>query len=99
MVNPRTALSRFVFPENRLRLAYLLRRNGFHVRMHGYEYLVAHGNAFLCSIFLQPLESTVLIREFKWIEGSSMMVERIAGLIRALDAESKVLIRRAGEPF
>jgi hypothetical protein len=98
-VNPRAAWSRFIFPENKLRLAYLLRRNGFRVRMHGYEYLVAYGNAFLCSILLQPLENTVLIREFKWIEGSGMMVERIAGLIRTLDAESRVLIRRVGEPF
>lgn len=91
-MSPHAARSLFIFPENRLRLASLLRRNGFRVRMHGYEYLVAYDNAFLCLILLQPLENTVLIREFKWIEGSSRIVEKIAGLIRTLDAESTVII-------
>lgn len=91
-MSPHAARSRFIFPGNRLRLASLLRRNGFRVRMHGCEYLVAYGNAFLCLILLQPLENTVLIREFKWIEGSSRIVEKIAGLIRTLDAESTVII-------
>ncbi|MGQ9596404.1 MAG: hypothetical protein ACUVUS_03300 [Thermoproteota archaeon] len=91
-MNLRSAMSRFIFPANRLRLASLLRRNGFHVRMHGYEYLVAHDNAFLCLILLQPLENTVLIREFKWAERSRELVEKIVELIRTLDAESRVIM-------
>jgi len=89
-VNPEANRSLFIFPETRLRLAYLLRRNGFHVRMHGYEYLVSYGNRFLCLILLQPFEATVLIRVFKWLEGSSMLVERIAGLVKTLDETSRV---------
>ncbi len=86
------ARSTFIFPENRLRLAHLLRRNGFKVRMHGYEYLVAYGSMFLCLILLQPSEGTVLIREFKWIKESSKLVERIVGLIRTLDAASRIIV-------
>ncbi|MEM3648953.1 MAG: hypothetical protein QW506_07300 [Thermoproteota archaeon] len=86
------ARSMFIFPENRLRLAYLLRRNGFKVRMHGYEYLVAYGSMFLCLILLQPSEGTVLIREFKWIKESSKLVERIVGLIKTLDAASRIIV-------
>jgi hypothetical protein len=83
--------SPFIFPETRLRLASLLRINGFQVRMHGYEYLVSYGNAFLCLILLQPFEATVLIRVFKWIEESSMLVEKIVGLVKTLDKTSRVI--------
>ncbi|MEM2998723.1 MAG: hypothetical protein QW542_07235 [Thermoproteota archaeon] len=86
------ARSILIFPENRLRLAHLLMRNGFKVRMHGYEYLVAYGSMFLCLILLQPSEGTVLIREFKWIKESSKLVERIVGLIKTLDTASKVIV-------
>ncbi len=91
-MRPRTARSLFIFPENRIRLAYLIRRNGFYVRMHGYEYLVAYENMFLCLIILQPLEASILIREFKWVDGHRKLVERIVELIRTLDAESRVII-------
>lgn len=84
--------SLFIFPEKRLRLASMLRRNGFYVRMHGYEYLVAHGNAFLCLVLLQPLENIVLIKEFKWAGGSHMLIEKVIELIRTIDAKSRVII-------
>ena len=82
--------SPFIFPETRLRLASLLRINGFQVRMHGYEYLISYGNAFLCLILLQPFEATVLIKVFKWIEESSMLVERIIGLVKTIDKQFSV---------
>ncbi|MGQ9478905.1 MAG: hypothetical protein ACUVQ0_02645 [Thermoproteota archaeon] len=84
--------SPFVFPEERLRLAWLIRRNGFSVRMHGYEYLVAYIDRFLCLILLQPLEKTILIREFKWLNDYNGHVRRIIELIRSVDSVSRIVI-------
>ncbi|MEM3712997.1 MAG: hypothetical protein QXR97_05630 [Thermoproteota archaeon] len=84
--------SPFMFPENRLKLAWLIRREGFYVRMHGYEYLVSHGGRFLCLILLQPMDRTVMIKVFKWIKDSHRQVERIVGLIKSLDNVSTLVV-------
>lgn len=84
--------SPFIFPENRLKLAWLIRDSGFSVRIHGYEYLVAYSNRFLCLILLQPTDTTILVKEFKWLEDSSRLVEKIVELIRTMDKESEIIV-------
>lgn len=86
------AKSPFIFPENRLRLAWLIRNNGFSVRIHGYEYLVAYGNRFLCLLLLQPTDKTILVREFKWLDESRKLIEKIIELIRTMDEESRIIV-------
>ena len=80
-----------MFPQNRLKLAWLIREKGFSVRMHGYEYLIAYGDRFLCLILLQPMEGTILIKEFKWIEDSRKQLNKIVELIRSLDNVSRIV--------
>jgi hypothetical protein len=87
----RTLNSPFIFPENRLKLAWLIRRKGFSVRMHGYEYLVAYEGRFLCLILLQPMEGVILIKEFKWIEDSHKHLNRIIESIRSIDNVSEIV--------
>ncbi|MEM2608684.1 MAG: hypothetical protein QXT87_05520 [Thermoproteota archaeon] len=84
--------SPFMFPENRLKLAWLIRREGFYVRMHGYEYLVSHEGRFLCLILLQPMNRTVMIKVFKWIGNSHRRVGRIIELIKSLDNVSEIVV-------
>ncbi|MBO3800222.1 MAG: hypothetical protein FGF52_04120 [Candidatus Brockarchaeota archaeon] len=86
------ARSPFIFPENRLKLARLIKGKGFSVRMHGYEYLVAHGGRFLCLILLQPMEGIIMVKMFKWIEDSHKQVEKIIQLIKSLDSVSKLIV-------
>jgi len=88
----RAAMSPFMFPENRLKLAWLIRERGFSVRMHGYEYLVAHGGRFLCLILLQPMDRIIMVRVFKWIADSHKHAEKIVDLIRSLDNVSKIIV-------
>lgn len=84
--------SPFLFPENRLKLAWLIRREGFYVRIHGYEYLVSHGGRFLCLILLQPIDRVIMIKVFKWIDDSHRQVDRIVELIRSLDNVSELVV-------
>ncbi len=83
--------SPLILPENRLKLAWLIRGKGFSVRMHGYEYLVAYGGRFLCLILLQPMEGIILIKEFKWIEDSRKHLDEIVESIRSLDNASQIV--------
>ncbi|MCS7138684.1 MAG: hypothetical protein NZ873_01335 [Crenarchaeota archaeon] len=83
--------SPFMFPENRLKLARLIRGKGFYVRMHGYEYLVSHDGRFLCLIFLQPNNRIIMIKVFKWIEDSHNQVKEIVELIRSIDSVSELV--------
>jgi hypothetical protein len=85
-------ISPFIFPENRLKLAWLIRDNGFSVRIHGYEYLVAHGNRFLCLILLQPIDMTILVKEFKWLDESHKLIRKLIELIRTIDERSRIVI-------
>jgi hypothetical protein len=85
-------ISPFIFPENRLRLAWLIRDNGFSVRIHGYEYLVAYGNRFLCLILLQPTDMTILVKEFKWLDESRKLIRKIIELIRTMDERSRIVV-------
>ncbi|MEM2940699.1 MAG: hypothetical protein QW304_03995 [Thermoproteota archaeon] len=87
-----SAKSSFVFPENRLRLAWLIRKSGFSVRIHGYEYLIAYENRFLCLILLQPTDKTILVKEFKWLNEPRKLVEKIVELIRTMDEVSKIIV-------
>lgn len=87
-----SAKSPFVFPENRLRLAWLIRKSGFSVRIHGYEYLIAYENRFLCLILLQPTDKTILVKEFKWLNEPRKLVEKIVELIRTMDEVSKIIV-------
>ncbi|MBO3839760.1 MAG: hypothetical protein QXN75_05570 [Thermoproteota archaeon] len=84
--------SPFIFPENRLKLAWLIRREGFYVRMHGYEYLLSYKGRFLCLILLQPIDEVIMIKVFKWIKDSRKQVERIVELIRSLDNVSELVV-------
>ncbi len=47
--------------EKRLELLWELKKRGFYVRMHAYEYLIGDGDKFKALIFLEPeLERAIL---------------------------------------
>lgn len=77
---------------NRLKLLYMLRENGFEVRMHAYEYLVAYKNRFLCLILLFPRENRVTIKVFNWIQDNKKLTDRITTLIEEIEKEISVEI-------
>jgi len=47
--------------EKRLKLLWELKKRGFYVRMHAYEYLIGDGDRFKVLLFLEPeLERAIL---------------------------------------
>ena len=46
--------SKFALQENRLRLLRQLKKHGYFVRMHAYEYIVGDGEKFIAIILLEP---------------------------------------------
>lgn len=78
---------------NRLKLLYLLRNSGFEVRMHAYEYLVAYNDRFLCLILLFPLDNKATIKVFNWIPNNSLLINKIASIIKKIEEEVTIEIK------
>jgi len=82
----------FILQSNRLKLLYRLSENGFKVRMHAYEYLVAYKDKFLCLILLFPRENRVIIKVFNWIQNSKELTDKIVKLIREIEKDISIEI-------
>ena len=74
----------------RLKLLYRLKREGFYVRMHAYEYLVGDNKGFLALIFLEPWANRCLILPLRCDKKMTMILK----LIKKLDPAIKVEIER-----
>lgn len=94
---PRTDLMRSTDPSDpsglgfrlyttRLRLLYRLKKEGFYVRMHAYEYLVGDEEGFLALIFLEPWTSRCFILPLRYSE----KINAILKLIEKLDPSIKI---------
>lgn len=74
----------------RLKLLYRLRREGFYVRMHAYEYLIGDNKGFLALIFLEPWANRCLILPLR----SDKKIAMVLKLIKKLDPAIRVKIER-----
>ena len=70
----------------RLRLLYRLKKEGFYVRMHAYEYLAGDEEGFLALIFLEPWVGRCFILPLRHSE----KIAEILKLIEKLDTSIKV---------
>ncbi len=76
-------------PEGRLRLLLELRKRGFRVRMHAYEYLVADESGFAAIILLEPWAGRAELLELK--EGAA---DEVAGAVTSVDPSIRVVVDR-----
>lgn len=77
----------------RLRLLNLLKRSGYKVRMHAYEYFIRN-RYFFAFIHLMPSSSLVVIRGFRWnLREFEDNVERLKTIIRRIDPEVKIEVQ------
>jgi len=81
-----TNISRvFESQTGRLKLLNLLKREGYDVRMHAYEYFV-RGRYFIAFIQLMPSRNMAVITGFKWNEEEfKVNVGKIVELIKHID--------------
>ncbi len=81
-----TNISRvFESQTGRLRLLNLLKREGYGVRMHAYEYFV-RSKYFIAFIQLMPSRNMAVITGFKWNEEEfKVNVSKIVELIKRID--------------
>jgi len=58
--------SAFASLEMRQALLYRLTKEGFHARMHGYEYFIRRRGKFVCVVVLYPAWSSAHIYKISW---------------------------------
>ena len=77
----------------RLELLRKIKKEGYYVRMHAYEYLIGDNKRFLCILFIEPIlnrvEIFVVNKEFQHIK-------RIKKIIREVCPTVMIFLR---EPF
>ncbi len=74
-------------PEGRLSLLQELRRRGFYVRMHAYEYLVGDEREFLCIILLEPHQGEATVVRLR-----RRAVNRIVEAIKSVDPGIHIVV-------
>ena len=74
-------------PEGRLSLLQELRRRGFYVRMHAYEYLVGDEREFLCIILLEPQTGGATVLQLR-----RRAANRITEAIKSVDPGIRIII-------
>ena len=80
----------FEAQEARFRLLNLLRRSGYGVRMHAYEYFV-RGKRFIAFIHLMPSENLAVIRGFRWnLAEFQSNVGNLKRLLRLIEPNVKI---------
>lgn len=80
-------------PEGRLSLLQELRRRGFYVRMHAYEYLVADRTGFLAILLLEPSAGSATVVDLR---GSKGEISAIVDSVLAVDPQISIRMRRPG---
>ena len=58
--------SPFASLEMRENLLYRLMKEGFHLRMHGYEYFIRRREKFVCLVVLYPTWGSAHIYKISW---------------------------------
>lgn len=87
-----TRIFPFILPENRLNLLHSLQKEGFQVRMHGYEFFVWK-NLFVCVLSFLPWSGIVFIRRIPWNkEESEASVMKILKILRSMDPDIRTYI-------
>lgn len=80
----------FEAQEARFKLLNLLRRSGYGVRMHAYEYFI-RGNHFIAFIHLKPSEGLAIIRGFRWnLDEFKNNVENLKRLMKLIDPNIRI---------
>lgn len=79
--------SPLVSPEGRLSLLQELKRRGFYVRMHAYEYLVGDEREFLYIILLEPHEGKATIIRLR-----RRAMNRIVEAIKNVDPGIRIVV-------
>ncbi|MBS7609017.1 hypothetical protein KEJ19_00390 [Candidatus Bathyarchaeota archaeon] len=71
---------------------HALQREGFQVRMHGYEFFVRK-SLFVCALSLLPWSGIVLIRLIPWNrEESEASIIKMLNILRSMDPNIKPCI-------
>lgn len=80
----------FSLPDNRRSLVFRLMKEGFKVRMHGYEYFIRKGK-FICMLILYPYWSSAVIYRVEWnLKEFNEAIDRITRILREIDSELKI---------
>jgi len=67
-------------------LLYRLMKEGFHVRMHGYEYFIRRRGKFVCVVVLYPAWSSAHIYKISWNpQESEEAIQVISKVLREMD--------------
>ncbi len=85
--------SEFLKFEKRLELLYVLKNNGFYVRMHAYEYIVGYGDRLGCIIILEPSKNLVEIIKLPYSRLNEKQIEHLIRLIKSIDKNVVVKLR------
>ena len=84
----------FIFTsiEKRAILFNLLRKCGFKVRMHSYQYFI-RGKKFVCIAHAHPMWNFITLYKIKWnIEESEKAIEKIVKIIKTLDPKIRIKV-------
>jgi len=78
--------SAFASLEMRKTLLYRLMKEGFHVRMHAYEYFIRRGGKFVCVVVLYPTWGSAHIYKISWNpKESEEAIQLISKILKEMD--------------
>ncbi len=87
--------SRYSCPEVREKLKLLLVNEGFYVHQHAYDYLVMFDEKIVCTIHLLPLIRKVQVVHYTLNPSSKEHLAKIIDIIKMLDREVEVEIKKS----
>ncbi|RLE84441.1 MAG: hypothetical protein DRJ41_03110 [Thermoprotei archaeon] len=80
--------SPFIKHEERLRLAYNIRKHGFYVRLHAYEYIVGDRTRFVAIVLLEPFLGRAMVK----IINNGENLNKIISSIKSIDSKINIEI-------
>jgi len=84
-------LKAFMHPDERLTLLYSLKKAGFYVRMHAYEYVLGYAGSIIGVLALHPGETAATLYLNKYARSGSE--HAVLSVLRSIRDDVKVEVR------
>lgn len=83
ILNNVTKMYSLVLRERRLKLMELLRKEGFYVRLHAYEYLLGYNHQLKGLLLLEPFNGNIFLKIFG--EKESKIIDKVKKCVYSID--------------